>query len=361
MKRPARLINENVLQHMSPVRPCDESVTCGFCGMPSVCQSAPRYSLGCAVHTRRLACGGINVVSLLTVLALIASAPTVGFAQTFGSTKNTGDGIGNSINFPPLPTPTSTIGVPLPGSAPVQSVTIPIVPTVPIKGVPGAADSGAQTTGRAGGALMPLAPITPPAPQPGFDLGTPKLRSGAATGGATASMETAGGGSIPPTLVPATSVVQPTSAAPATTQSAVLSNQRVQSLHSTLPNRPELTSASNPNTTTRPASGASVKPDAAGVASGSDAPVKISSNATVGTSTTRNSALAYDSVITTRLAAQIMADPSLRGAQISIASNQGTVSLDGFVLIQQQSVRAQQIAQSVAGVRLVRNALSLKR
>ena len=100
---------------------------------------------------------------------------------------------------------------------------------------------------------------------------------------------------------------------------------------------------------------------AASVRIGTGTP-KGSSEAVLATGQTSHSAmLADDRVAGADLAARLAADPLLRGAQISVAIRHSVVSLNGFVLTAQQSVRAQQVAQTVAGVGLIRNGLSLKR
>jgi osmotically-inducible protein OsmY len=67
-----------------------------------------------------------------------------------------------------------------------------------------------------------------------------------------------------------------------------------------------------------------------------------------------------DSVITTKLKAQLAADDFLKSFQISVETRKGIVQLSGFVDSQQAVDKAGQIARGVGGVKSVKNNLILK-
>jgi osmotically-inducible protein OsmY len=77
---------------------------------------------------------------------------------------------------------------------------------------------------------------------------------------------------------------------------------------------------------------------------------------------TRESTGAYvdDSVITTKIKAQLVADDFLKSFQISVKTYQGTVQLSGFVNSKQAVDKAGEIAKSVDGVKSVKNDLIVK-
>jgi hyperosmotically inducible protein len=67
-----------------------------------------------------------------------------------------------------------------------------------------------------------------------------------------------------------------------------------------------------------------------------------------------------DSAITAKIKANIIKEEGLRGLQISVETHKGIVQLSGFVDNKTQIVRAEEIAQSIRGVKSVRNSLVLK-
>ena len=67
-----------------------------------------------------------------------------------------------------------------------------------------------------------------------------------------------------------------------------------------------------------------------------------------------------DSVITTKVKAQLAADDFLKSFQIGVETYKGTVQLSGFVSSQNLVDKAVQIARSVKGVRSVKNNLIVK-
>lgn len=67
-----------------------------------------------------------------------------------------------------------------------------------------------------------------------------------------------------------------------------------------------------------------------------------------------------DSVITTKVKAQLAADDFLNSFQISVETYKGTVQLSGFVDSQAAADKAAQIARGVGGVTSVKNDLIVK-
>jgi osmotically-inducible protein OsmY len=67
-----------------------------------------------------------------------------------------------------------------------------------------------------------------------------------------------------------------------------------------------------------------------------------------------------DSVITTKVKAAILGDPSLKSFQISVKTFKETVQLSGFVDSAQSARRAEVVASNVHGVASVRNDLIVK-
>ena len=67
-----------------------------------------------------------------------------------------------------------------------------------------------------------------------------------------------------------------------------------------------------------------------------------------------------DSVITSKVKAAILNEPSLKVFQISVDTNKNVVQLSGSVATGAEKTKATEIARSVPGVRSVRNDLHLK-
>lgn len=67
-----------------------------------------------------------------------------------------------------------------------------------------------------------------------------------------------------------------------------------------------------------------------------------------------------DSVITTKVKAQIFDDPMLKVFQISVETFKGEVQLSGFVNSVAASARAVAVTRSVNGVQSVKNSLIVK-
>ncbi len=70
--------------------------------------------------------------------------------------------------------------------------------------------------------------------------------------------------------------------------------------------------------------------------------------------------VADDSVITGKVKAALVADPTTKAHQISVETFQGVVQLSGFVDSREARSRAEQVAQTVDGVKDVKNDLELR-
>ena len=67
-----------------------------------------------------------------------------------------------------------------------------------------------------------------------------------------------------------------------------------------------------------------------------------------------------DSVITGKVKAAILAEPTLKSTEINVETFKGTVQLSGFVAERQDIYKAGDVARSVRGVKMVRNDLRMK-
>lgn len=67
-----------------------------------------------------------------------------------------------------------------------------------------------------------------------------------------------------------------------------------------------------------------------------------------------------DTVLTTKVKAEILNDPQLKVFQINVESFKGVVQLSGFVDSAKASARATQVAAAVKGVKSVKNNLIVK-
>ena len=67
-----------------------------------------------------------------------------------------------------------------------------------------------------------------------------------------------------------------------------------------------------------------------------------------------------DSVITGKVKAALVADPTTKAHQISVETFQGVVQLSGFVDTTEARSRATQVAKGVDGVKNVKNDLELR-
>ena len=68
-----------------------------------------------------------------------------------------------------------------------------------------------------------------------------------------------------------------------------------------------------------------------------------------------------DSVITTKVKAAILEEPSLKTLQISVETYKGVVQLSGFVDSAQSVKKAGEVAGKVSGVTSVKNGLTVKK
>ena len=67
-----------------------------------------------------------------------------------------------------------------------------------------------------------------------------------------------------------------------------------------------------------------------------------------------------DTVITTKVKAAILNEPSLKSSEINVETFKGTVQLSGFVKYQADINMAVQVARGVGGVKSVKNDMRLK-
>ena len=67
-----------------------------------------------------------------------------------------------------------------------------------------------------------------------------------------------------------------------------------------------------------------------------------------------------DSVITTKVKAAILKEPSLKSTEINVETFKGVVQLSGFVSSQADISRAVDVARDVNGVKSVKNDMRLK-
>ena len=67
-----------------------------------------------------------------------------------------------------------------------------------------------------------------------------------------------------------------------------------------------------------------------------------------------------DSVITTKVKSQLLADKEVKSSEISVVTFKGRVQLSGFVSSQAIANRAVEITRNVNGVRIVENDMQIK-
>jgi osmotically-inducible protein OsmY len=67
-----------------------------------------------------------------------------------------------------------------------------------------------------------------------------------------------------------------------------------------------------------------------------------------------------DATITTKVKAKLAEDPNVKAYQVSVETYRGVVQLSGFVDSETNVRRAGQLAQSVTGVRSVKNDIRIK-
>lgn len=71
--------------------------------------------------------------------------------------------------------------------------------------------------------------------------------------------------------------------------------------------------------------------------------------------------IAKDSVITSKVKANLLKDEGLKSLKVSVKTNQGVVLLSGFVETEDQIQQAEKIAAETEGVTSVKNSLLLKK
>lgn len=67
-----------------------------------------------------------------------------------------------------------------------------------------------------------------------------------------------------------------------------------------------------------------------------------------------------DTVITTKVKAEIFNEPSLKSRELNVETFKGTVQLSGFVSSQADINKAVEVARSVKGVKSVKNDMKVK-
>ncbi len=67
-----------------------------------------------------------------------------------------------------------------------------------------------------------------------------------------------------------------------------------------------------------------------------------------------------DTIITTKVKAAVLNEPTLKAAEINVETFKGVVQLSGFVSSQAAANKAVEVARSVNGVKSVRNDMRLK-
>jgi osmotically-inducible protein OsmY len=67
-----------------------------------------------------------------------------------------------------------------------------------------------------------------------------------------------------------------------------------------------------------------------------------------------------DSIITTKVKAQLFDEPNLKSGQITVESFKGTVMLSGFLSSQTDINKAVEIARQTTGVKSVKNEMRLR-
>jgi len=67
-----------------------------------------------------------------------------------------------------------------------------------------------------------------------------------------------------------------------------------------------------------------------------------------------------DTVITTKVKAAILNEPTLKSAEINVETFKGVVQLSGFVTSQAAENKAVEVARTVGGVKSVKNDMRLK-
>lgn len=67
-----------------------------------------------------------------------------------------------------------------------------------------------------------------------------------------------------------------------------------------------------------------------------------------------------DTALTTKVKAAVLAEPTLKSAEINVETFKGTVQLSGFVSSRADIDKAMSVARNVQGVQSVKNSMRLK-
>jgi osmotically-inducible protein OsmY len=67
-----------------------------------------------------------------------------------------------------------------------------------------------------------------------------------------------------------------------------------------------------------------------------------------------------DTVLTTKVKAAILNEPTLKSAEVNVETFKGVVQLSGFVSSQTAAHKADEIARTVSGVKSVKNDMRIK-
>ncbi len=67
-----------------------------------------------------------------------------------------------------------------------------------------------------------------------------------------------------------------------------------------------------------------------------------------------------DSVITTKVKAAVLNEPSLKSAEVNVETFKGVVQLSGFVSSEADITKATEVANNVAGVKSIKNDMRIK-
>jgi hyperosmotically inducible protein len=86
----------------------------------------------------------------------------------------------------------------------------------------------------------------------------------------------------------------------------------------------------------------------------------VRNNLTVGHTDRSAGGVVDDSVITTKVKAALVAEPTTKARDITVITRDGIVQLSGFVDSAAEKASAVEVAQGVAGVKEVRNNLQIK-
>ena len=87
----------------------------------------------------------------------------------------------------------------------------------------------------------------------------------------------------------------------------------------------------------------------------------VRNNLTVGHTERAAGEVVDDSVVTTKVKAALIAEPTTKARDITVVTREGIVQLSGFVDSPDEKATAAQIARGIAGVKEVRNDLAIPR